>query len=225
MHPERGARLRAIRKVKTDHAFLLVCQVVTDNSSGPVQEIFREWIPARRQWQFSGMNSWPLHPDALIDTDAAAIYEWRSDAVGNIMAEVATQLSGTEVELTMDVRSPKNGDLRSRLDSGQDYAALLKMVDRLNIWSFQGIDSTGYYAIVQLASFYVDQDPTRYGIEIGLWHSDGAVSPEALEIELLLAEDCTVPYVSITPTSLMDQGAWDVLRRVWGSPQTAATGE
>jgi len=175
--------------------------------------------------KFSGMNSWPLHPDGLIDTDAAAIYEWRSDAVGNIMAEVATQLSGTEVELTMDVRSPKNGDLRGRLDSGQDYAALLKMVDRLNIWNFQGIDSTGYYATDQLAGFYVDQDPTRYGIEIGLWDSDGAVSPEALEKELLLAEDCNVPYVSITPTSLMDQGAWDVLRRVWGSPQTAATGE
>lgn len=93
----------------------------------------------------------------------------------------------------MDVRSPKNGDLRGRLDSGQDYAALLKMVDRLNIWNFQGIDSTGYYATDQLAGFYVDQDPTRYGIEIGLWDSDGAISPEALEIELLLAEDCNVP--------------------------------
>lgn len=175
--------------------------------------------------KFSGMNSWPLHPDGLIDTDAAAIYEWRSDAVGKIMAEVATQLSGTDVELTMDVRSPINGDLRGRLDSGQDYAALLEMVDRLNIWNFQGIDSTSYYATDQLAGFYVDQDSTRYGIEIGLWDSDGAVSPEALEKELLLAEDCNVPYVSITPTSLMDQGAWDVLRRVWGSPQTAATGE
>ncbi|WP_214290216.1 hypothetical protein, partial [Escherichia coli] len=142
----------------------------------------------------------------LIDTDAAAIYEWRSDAVGKIMAEVATQLSGTDVELTMDVRSPINGDLRGRLDSGQDYAALLEMVDRLNIWNFQGIDSTSYYATDQLAGFYVDQDSTRYGIEIGLWDSDGAISSEALEKELLLAEDCNVPYVSITPTSLMDQG-------------------
>ncbi|KUM31106.1 hypothetical protein AQ436_16445 [Arthrobacter sp. EpRS66] len=170
---------------------------------------------------FSSLGDWPRNLDGSIDTDATAIHEWRSDAVEKIMAEVASRLSGTGVELTMDVRSPVDSDLRGRLDSGQDYAALLQIVDRLNIWNFQGINSTGYYATDQLADFFVEEDPARYGIEIGLWDQDGAISPETLEHELRLAEERNVPRLSITPTSLMDQKAWDILRRVWGSPESS----
>jgi len=173
---------------------------------------------------FSGMNTWPRRFDGTTDAGADALHEWRSDAVQKIMAEVASQLTGTEVELTMDVRSPINEDLRGRLDSGQDYARLLGIVDRLNIWNFQGINSTGYYDTAQLASFYTAKDPSRFGIEIGLWDHDGSISPEALEHELRLAEESNVRHLSVTPTSLMDQQAWDVLRRVWGSPRPTEMG-
>lgn len=174
--------------------------------------------------QFSGMERWPLRFDGTIDTGSDAIHDWRSDTVQMIMSEVAATLAGTGVELTMDVRSPINGDLRGRLDSGQDYSALLEIVGRLNIWNFQGVNSTGYYSTDQLASFYVEQDPTRYGIEIGLWDGDGAISPETLERELQLAREHDVPRISVTPTSLMDYQAWEILRRAWGSPASAETG-
>jgi len=174
---------------------------------------------------FSGMDNWPLRLDGRTDTDSQVVNEWRSDAVQQVMAEVAAQLADTDVDLSMDVRSPINGDLRGRLDSGQDYSALLDIVDRLNIWNFQGIDSTGYYATDQLADFYVKKYPSRFGIEIGLWDQDGAISPEALEHELRLAEEHNVPHVSVTPTSLMDDQAWEILRRMWGSPKPAAKGQ
>ena len=71
------------------------------------------------------------------------------------------------------------------------------------------------------ADFYVEQNQARFGIEIGLRDKDDAISPETLEYELRLAEERHVPRLLITPTSLMDQKAWDILRRVWGSPESS----
>jgi len=171
--------------------------------------------------EYSGMDCWPLAADATIDAGSPLIHAWRSDAVASIMSRVAQRLDGTSVQLTMDVRSPINEDLRGRLDSGQDYARLLEIVDRLNIWNFQGINSTGYYDTAQLANFYTAKDPSRFGIEIGLWDQGGALSIAALEHELRLAEERNVPHLSVTPTSLMNEQAWDTLRRIWGSPSSA----
>ncbi len=167
---------------------------------------------------YSGLSEWPHRADGTINTESELIYQWRCDAVASIIDGVANQLVGSGVQLTMDVRSPINADLRGRRDSGQDYEQLLKIVDRLNIWNFQGINSTGYYATNQLASFYVDQDPSRFGIEIGLWDDQEAISANVLEHELSQAEQHNVPHLSVTPTSLMDHEAWDTLRRIWGSP-------
>lgn len=173
--------------------------------------------------EYSGMDRWPLSADGTIDAGSPLIHAWRSDAVASIMSRVAKRLDGSGVQLTMDVRSPVNEDLRGRLDSGQDYAQLLEIVDRLNIWNFQGINSTGYFTTGQLAEFFVDQDSSGFGIEIGLWDKGGALSATTLEHELRLAEEHGVPHLSITPTSLMDEPAWDTLRRIWGSPVPAAS--
>lgn len=166
----------------------------------------------------SGLQSWPRHLDGTIDTESELIHRWRSDAVATIVSRVAQAMEETSVQLTMDVRPPAGVDLRGRLDSGHDYAQLLETVDRLNIWNFQGVNSAGHCATDQLAELFVDQEPSRYGIEIGLWEQGGAISTEALEFELGLAEEHRVPNLSITPTSLMDHDAWNALRRFWGSP-------
>lgn len=71
------------------------------------------------------------------------------------------------------------------------------------------------------AEFYSEQNQARFGIEIGLRDKDDAISPETLEYELRLAEERHVPRLSITPTSLMDQKAWDIVWRVWGSPESS----
>jgi len=168
---------------------------------------------------YSGMHQWPLTAEGAKDTDSELLHAWRSDAVSSIMAVVARQFEGTDVQLTMDVRSPFTTDSRGRPDSGQDYEQLLKIVDRLNIWNFQGVNSSGYYDTEQLSRLFVDAAPSRFGIELGLWEKYGRLSAETLERELRLAEEHKVQYVSITPTSLMDEQIWDTLRKIWGAPK------
>ena len=165
--------------------------------------------------KFSGRSDWPRLADRTIDSTSEQIYQWRSDAVTSIMKKVADSLDEAGPVLTMDVRSPVNGDPRGRPDSGQDYGHLLQVVDRLNIWNFRGIASSNRFSTNDLVRRYMKQEPELYSLEIGLWEGEGAMNSSSVRKELQNAEDHSLPHVSITPTSLMDDSIWSALEMAW----------
>ena len=165
--------------------------------------------------KFSGRSDWPRLADRTIDSTSEQIYQWRSDAVTSIMKKVADSLDEAGPVLTMDVRSPVNGDPRGRPDSGQDYGHLLQVVDRLNIWNFRGIASSNRFSTNDLVQRYMKQEPELYSLEIGLWEGEGSMNSSSVRKELQNAEDHSLPHVSITPTSLMDDSIWSALEMAW----------
>lgn len=165
--------------------------------------------------KFSDRSDWPRLVDGTIASNSPQIYQWRSSTVTSIMKNVAASLGETGPMLTMDVRSPASDDPRGRPDSGQDYGQLLRVVDRLNIWNFRGIASTNQFSTSELAERYMNEDPQKYSLEIGLWEGNGAMDSRSVRKELQNAEKQSLPHVSITPTSLMDDSIWAVLEGAW----------
>ncbi|MGX1591301.1 hypothetical protein ACWICO_09275 [Glutamicibacter sp. NPDC055491] len=165
--------------------------------------------------KFSERPDWPRSADGTIDSTSEQIYLWRSNAVTSIMKKVAGSLDETGPVLTMDVRSPANGDPRGRPDSGQDYGQLLNVVDRLNIWNFRGIASSNRVSTDELVQRYMKQEPEKYSLEIGLWEGAGSMDSSSVSKELLNAEDHSLLHVSVTPTSLMDDSIWSALEGAW----------
>lgn len=161
-----------------------------------------------------GAKAWPRSADGTIDRGSPRLQAWRSDAVASVVARVKKRLP-TGVDLTMDVRSPVVYDPIGRPDIGQNYPQLLRYVDRLVIWDFPGIASSGVFSAAQLSQLLFTQNPNRFELEIGLWKGRGIIPTSTLQRELRTAQAQGLPYVSVTPASLFSDEVWTTLQREW----------
>ncbi|WP_347352934.1 hypothetical protein [Intrasporangium sp.] len=162
--------------------------------------------------------AWPRSADGTIDRDDRRLQQWRTDALVSVVAQVKRRLAPTGVALTLDVRSPVTYDPVGRPDIGQSYPRLLEHVDRLVVWDFPGIASSGVFGAAQLGPLLFARAPDRYELEIGLWKGRGIIPVSTLQRELRAARAQGIRSVSVTPASLFSEPVWTVLQREWARP-------
>lgn len=162
----------------------------------------------------SGNSQWPRAVSGTIDKTHASLSYWRSVELALFVARMARAARHHGVGLEMDVRAPAENERRGRPDSGHDYAMLLDVADRLAIWHYIGIDDyveNHNEAYVRSLSKYNEHSLV---LSIGLWSDKGALSPAQLKDALTKCAE--IPWVSITPASLMSDGHWRILQRQRG---------
>jgi hypothetical protein len=163
----------------------------------------------------TGLGDWPRTGTGSIDAADAHLRTWRSEAVADIVRKVRAAVEPYGVRTETDVRSPRNLATGDRADSGHDYDLLLKQLHRLHVWQYVGLNDAAAPATKDLVRAMNRRGGPRMSLPLGLWSSEGVISPERLGQELREAARSGAPSVSVTPASLMTDLHWEALRKAW----------
>lgn len=157
-------------------------------------------LNAYRRW--GGASAWPVLGSGGIDEGHPSIGAWRSAALTELVRRCAEAAHARGVELHVEVRAQWDGPTNR---DGQDYAALLRVADRLVIWGYFALSGRGPESLERLAR----EAPAGSTISIGLW---GPVSPPDLRRAVTAAARGGARSVAVVPMSLMTPAHWDALR-------------
>ena len=163
----------------------------------------------------TGLKDWPRNSSGSIDAADAHLRTWRSEAVADIVRKVRAAVEPYGVRTETDVRSPLVLAAGDRADSGHDYDLLLKQLDRLHIWQYVGLNDAAAPPTKELVRAMNRRAGWRMSLSLGLWSSEGVITPERLGRELRDAARGGAASVSVTPASLMTDEHWEVLKKAW----------
>jgi len=178
--------------------------------------------------QMTGLADWPRTSDGSVDESSAVTAAWRTEVVVGLLTRVRAALDevrgglGAQVALAMDVRLSWADPARGDVAAGQDYAALLTVVDRLVVWAYVATDRDPQEverATAALAA--AGYDMSRFTMSVGLWaqvEPPVAIAPEVMAQTVTAAATNGVTDVNVTPVSLMTDAHWTALREVWAPP-------
>lgn len=166
----------------------------------------------------SGAKDWPRTAKGKVDVSDRRVQKWRTDALLSVVKAVKKRIEPTGVDLTLDVRIPVTATRKGRPDLGQDYPKLLEHVDRLVLWDFPGMTSTGLLRAHDLGPLLLSKYPGRFELEVGVWRSSkGVIAEEVVTREVEDAEAAGFPVVAVTPASLLNAGTRAALSRQWAT--------
>lgn len=165
----------------------------------------------------TGEDGWPRDADGEIDPEDPAIGEWRSERIADFVERVANAVHEHDAELLMDVRAPRDGDVDDAVQYGQDYDLLLEHADRLVVWHYVALDGAdGSDESQQTLDALVELGPEQVIVSLGLWGNDDETMPaEQLAEEMTRVRESGLDSVWITPSSLLADEHWEVLRERW----------
>lgn len=175
--------------------------------------------------RMTGEADWPRTASGVPDEASDLVAAWRSDVIVGLLTRVRAALDdvrgglGAQIELAMDVRLSWEDPARGVVASGQDYAALLTVADRLVVWAYVGTDHAPQDVEAATAALAAaGYDMARFTMSVGLWASvDPAVAIPAATMAPTVVAAAThgVTDVNVTPVSLMTDEYWSALRDVW----------
>jgi hypothetical protein len=163
----------------------------------------------------TGAADWPRTPSGTIDTNDPNLGRWRSQAVASIVARARSAANASGVALHMEVRAPWSNPQGDQAQSGQDYATLLTVADRLVLWDYFALNDRPATYTRNLARALSDRAAGRIIMSVGLWAEEGTISPTDLRTASVASVEGGVNSVWVTPTSLMDPAHWEALRAAW----------
>jgi hypothetical protein len=114
----------------------------------------------------------------------------------------------------MDVRAPWDDPAGDRPESGHDYALLAGAADRLVVWNYFGLNGKepGYSADLARA---MTKRSDKFVMSVGMWATGGSISAADLAAGLAASVAGGATAVAVTPSSMLDDDAWEALRRAW----------
>ncbi len=165
----------------------------------------------------TGLRDWPRNAKGKVDVSDRRVQKWRTDALVSVVKAVKKRIAPTGVDLTMDVRIPVEPTRKGRPDLGQDYPKLLEHVDRLVLWDFPGMTSTGVFRAKDLGPLLLSRYPDRFELEVGVWRdSKGVIGDEVVAKEVSEAEAAGFGVILVTPASLLNPATRAALEQEWG---------
>ncbi len=178
--------------------------------------------------EMTGAADWPREADGAIDEDAPELDAWRAEVLVGLLTRMRSALDdvrdgeGAQIDLAMDVRVDWADPAVGVPGSGQDYGALLEVVDRLVLWAYVGEDrAAGDVEVLTAGLADAGFDMSRFTVSVGLWTGTGEgdasqpISSETLEETVRDASTHGVSAVNVTPLSYMTDQLWDALRSAW----------
>jgi hypothetical protein len=90
-------------------------------------------------------------------------------------------------------------------------------MDRIVVWGYFGVDHYAPEYLREVAQFLSRYDQNRLILSVGLWSDGGgAVTPESFGTALQSIRAGGIQNLWITPSLLMNDTHWQVLRDFWG---------
>ena len=166
----------------------------------------------------SGGTDWPRLANGDIDVAHPSLGAWRSKSVATLVAKAAAAAHANGAILDMDVRAPWHDPGGDRPESGHDYGLLAAAADRLVVWDYFGLNDAAPAYSAELARAMAKR-PGKFAISVGMWATDGSISAAELADALAASVSGGASAVAVTPSSMLDDDAWQALKRVWaGAP-------
>lgn len=162
----------------------------------------------------TGASDWPRLANGDIDSGHTSLGAWRSEALASVVARAAAVAHENGSTLDMDVRAPWGDPSADRPESGHDYRLLAAAADRLVVWNYFGLNDVPPSYSDELAQAMVARS-AKFVMSIGMWGEDGAISAADLAEGLRSSVDGGATAVSVTPASMLDDAAWQVLKKAW----------
>lgn len=168
----------------------------------------------------TGRAGWPRDDEGGIDLDDPSLGTWRSARIADFVAAAADVAHAHGAELLVDVRVSWEDLARNAVESGQDYEVLLESADRLVLWNYFALNGRPAGVTREIVEHVGSLGREDFIISIGLWSEDGTIPPRDLEEALRLASSVPSPGVWVVPSSMLEEGHWDAVARVWGRSAT-----
>jgi len=177
---------------------------------------------------YTGQSDWPRVPDARqINLDDPSIGVWRSYEIGRFLAKAAeiTHKYGKQLFVETFITEDQNANITVR--NGTDISSLLAHADRIVVWGDHNLDEQhAQAALPGFAQFLARYGEKRIIMMIGLWNKSydagtpknamTSISSDELRTALFLANQRGITNLFITPSFLMSNAHWQVLKDLWG---------
>jgi len=166
---------------------------------------------------YSGRNDWPRSPDGTINTFDPSIGNWRSHELDTFLDRAVALAHNHGKQLFMDVElSLENLNFMTN-EHGTNYNLVLEHMDRIVVWGYYGVDHYAPEYLREVAQFLTRFSQSRLILSMGLWNDNGqAVSPDSLNTAMQAILAGGIRNIWITPSLLMSDTHWQVLRDYWG---------
>lgn len=197
----------------------------------------------------TGQDDWPRTWRGSIDTGSELLDRWRVEVIDSVVRRCAAAAHAHGVRVDVDVRADRRAvddtddtdgaddtDDTHRLgrpDSGQDYAALLGLADRITVWNYFGLDRVppqdSEVLTAALARRLSPADLARVTVSVGLWslNEDGYpadLDPARLREGLARSASHGIGTVHVTPMSKFTPEHWRAIAAAWRpAPATSPT--
>ena len=177
---------------------------------------------------YTGQTDWPRIPDSRqINLDDPSIGVWRSYEIGRFLAKAAeiTHKYGKQLFVETFIDEDQNANITVR--NGTDISSLLAHADRIIVWGDHNLDEQhAQTALPGFAQFLARYGEKRIIMMIGLWNKSydagtpknamSSISSEDLRTAFFLANQRGITNLFITPSFLMTNAHWQVLKDLWG---------
>lgn len=164
--------------------------------------------------QATGATDWPRVANGDIDVAHPSIGDWRSETLATLVARAAAAAHENGATLDMDVRAPWDDPAGDRPENGHDYELLAAAADRLVLWNYFGLNNASPDYSAELAKAMAKRSGD-FVISVGMWAENGSISAEDLARGLHASVAGGADAVAVTPSSMLDDEAWRVLRKAW----------
>jgi hypothetical protein len=166
----------------------------------------------------TGKKDWPRLSNGLVNIDDPSIGEWRSHEIARFLGKARAITAKYGKRLFVDAAVTWKSPESLGADHGTRYDILLEQADRVVIWDYFALNGYRPEFSQNLAELLVQKTDGRAILSIGLWaKNDQTITPAQLEAAILSAQKGGMQDIWITPSLLMTDAHWEVLRRLWGS--------
>lgn len=166
---------------------------------------------------YTGKNDWPRYSDGTINTFDSSIGNWRSHELDIFLDEAVSLAHQHGKQLFMDVELSLEDLSYITNEHGTNYNLVLEHMDRIVVWGYYGVDNYAPEYLEEVARFLSQYSQTRLILSVGLWSdTGGAVSPESFQTALQSIQAGGIKNIWITPSVLLNDSHWLVLRDYWG---------
>ncbi len=168
---------------------------------------------------YTGRTDWPRLPNGLVNIDDPSIGEWRSREIARFLSKAHAITTKYDKQLFVDVAITWQAPSNLGIEHGTSYDVFLEEADRVVIWNYFALNGYKPEYSQNLAEIFLQKTNGRAILSIGLWgKNDQTITPAELEAAILATQKGGIQDIWITPSLMMSDAHWEVLRRLWGSP-------
>jgi hypothetical protein len=167
----------------------------------------------------TGKNDWPRLSNGFVNIDDPSIGEWRSREIARFLGKAHAITAKYGKQLFVDAAVTWKSPASLGADHGTRYDILLEQADRVVIWDYFALNGYKPEYSQNLAEIFLQKTDGRAILSIGLWAKNNkTITPTQLESAILSAQTGGMQDIWITPSLMMTDAHWEVLKRLWGSP-------